>query len=278
MLFVGSVLWGALVVLSILCFAGLFLRHGWQKAQFAALPLILYFLCFHIPSGSHGDVEGKSKATLQLRHVLYSCFWFTFYIALLPLQFVDNKQTYYPPARAHLLAMYVFLNVFVILGLQFLYEEIQNMVVMVNATGGWYPWFWAFANESKPPIWVPTSTYAPDAAVTYRGHWFKSAGIRNTAAPNQISDLFLWAVFKEVDRLPRPLIFLQILVTLSLFTLLLRSNNWVAYAIMLFFNYVLLWWGIRIRKQITLKTLPLSQQQSSPSFTGSFHVHSEQAR
>jgi hypothetical protein len=265
----GGMLWFALFLVSTYCAVALVCRHSLQSSLFVFLPWLLYWVCFHFPFHTTYDLDDQRTRThLQLRHLLYSCLWFTHHITILPLQFVSTEHLYFPVLRYYLLILYVFLNTFVILSLQFLHQEAGTVVAVANATGGWYPYYVHSNKDSKPPFWSPSTIYSRAVTVLHKGTCYKAIGVRNTSSPNQFTDFMFWYVFRDIDRAPRPLVLLQIIVTLSLLTFLLRSRQWVIYTVMLLFNYCLLWCGMRVRKNILYKTLPISQQLSSLSFSG----------
>eukprot|EP00992_Anisonema_acinus_P014707 TRINITY_DN9418_c0_g1_i1.p1 TRINITY_DN9418_c0_g1~~TRINITY_DN9418_c0_g1_i1.p1 ORF type:complete len:468 (+),score=92.32 TRINITY_DN9418_c0_g1_i1:51-1406(+) len=228
------------------CGVKLLSHYPLWNAACAGYPTLVSYLFLRTPKSSNLDVHAAGR--LQLRHLAASTAAVTYYAAFLPLQFAAPEHMYYNAWRCRLFVVLVLASTLALLALQLLREELAASVARAHRLGGWarQPW-WAISG-SRIEQWDPAVTYQIGACVHYHGRYYKAVSSVATATPGNLIDRLYWWLFRCADQPFRLLVGLQCGVLGALLVLVLRSRQWAAYALLLVFNYVVLWLVLALRR------------------------------
>eukprot|EP01027_Heterolobosea_sp_BB2_P013038 GEZU01018850.1.p1 GENE.GEZU01018850.1~~GEZU01018850.1.p1 ORF type:complete len:658 (-),score=108.03 GEZU01018850.1:99-2072(-) len=210
----------------------------------------------------------------QLKHLIYSTFECGYYAGFLALGFVSgDKHVYYSLWRCSILIVYVLLNSFVLLFAQLLYTSFLDFLIHTQTVGCWHPLrstshkkpaLSRLSGDKSTPVWSPHATpYEKGAIVLYKDKYYVAVGEQNNGVPDSSLDYALYFMFENSDVTHTLLIFFQLAVVISQIVLYLYSPvNWVIPAIMLMFNYYLLYLCIWVRRE-NMSLFPTSVLKSS---------------
>ncbi|KAL6052207.1 Transmembrane protein 39A [Balamuthia mandrillaris] len=114
----------------------------------------------------------------------------------------------------------------------------------------------------KVPQWSAAhAPYRKGVLVEHRGKLYVAVGQQNMAEPGLLLPCLIFYLFAKPDRIHTCLIVFQFLVALSQLALLLNSNHWNVYGMMLLCNYYILYLCVKTRSD-NQSAWPAVQAQS----------------
>jgi len=247
----------AVTINSVFFITQLFLAHPLVNFLFLFYPSLLSVCIFGVGDG--GERRGTGRALVRrIYRLLYSAMEYAYYVGVLPLRFLQHDYLYYDLARCMLLVAFVFANALVMLLAHMLRTSFIDLYMQARALGRWEPYL-PEDEEEKPKESVRewSAQYGPyrrGAVVTHQGGFFVAKYAQNTIQPGRILlPALLYILFKNPSRTHLALIGAQGVVVTVQLGLLLSSNHWTVYGVMLAFSYAVMYYCIHTwRKNLLL--------------------------
>merc|ERR1712137_202105 len=245
----------SLVVINACYFiAQLLLSHSLTNCLFLCYPPLMLAWGFRRKRQKEYDSMDAALAW-RLRKILLTAFNFAYYIGLLPLKFLQHDYLYFDMVRCVLLLVYVFLNSFVMLFAQLLLTSFNDLYLQSQLLGYWKSFSPANDAERKYFLdnakeWKEDTIYPKGTVLLHQGKLFIAQGEENTCRPDSgFLIVLLFHLFNNPERMHVLLIGLQLFVVMSQLALLINSNYWNVYGVMIIFNYYILYLCINTRRQ-----------------------------
>jgi hypothetical protein len=257
-----------LTAISAYCLVQVALQAPLWNVQFMLYPYSSYWIWLR-PSYPAAPDDHRAQSRIQLKYWCHSTLFVTYYVTLLPLQFLTGgDHLYFSVEQCCLCALYCLMNTAVILMAQCVALDLGLNVARANTTVGYFKRQWGYnAKGSKASTWDANTPVHRHTIVQYNGAYYKAEGWMNTAKPGSWSAWLYWNLFRNTDRCPRTLIFFQASVTFILLPPLIFTRQWVLYCTLLCLNYILLLWCIHLRKTLLQRTLPQARHLANNSFS-----------
>lgn len=254
---------GAHTVLTLLLIAAVTANSVFFIVQlFLGHPLV-NFLCLFYPSllsvfifGVSGGQERTGNGRAVMRRIfklLYSAIEYAYYVGVLPLRFLQHDYLYYDLGRCVLLVAFVFINSLVMLLAHMLHTSFVDLYLQAQTLGRWEPYRPEGTERRKESVQEWSAKHGPycrGEVVTYKGGFFVARNAQNTMEPGRLLlPLLLFALFSKPDRTHLILIGVQGVVVAAQMGLLVASNHWGVYGVMLAFSYAVMFYCVYTRRK-----------------------------
>ncbi|CAJ1353283.1 unnamed protein product [Effrenium voratum] len=205
---------------------------------YLALPLLLSVLFYHGYLKSQTNVF-TAELFNMLRRCVYHSLEAAYCIGVLPLRFVRYDYIYYDTSRCAFLTFLVTVHIF----LSFLCLELHCLgseaLQQTRMLGEWRRIAEPGPKQGKPAEWSSYGgPYPRGAVVLCKGRYYEALAAQNTCMP---TSLRLWPIVFILGDSQRAKAFMLVallMLNMVLVQLVLWSNQWIMYAIMIIPNAI----------------------------------------
>ncbi|XP_076838721.1 transmembrane protein 39A isoform X1 [Brachyhypopomus gauderio] len=244
------------------------------REQFSSPAHVPAHTCLPSPELIRSEVEElKSDFNRRIKEVLFNSLFSAYYVAFLPLCFVQNTQYYDMRWSCEHLIM-VWINAFVMLMSQLLPPGYCDLLHRSAAhLGRWQRLEHGSYSNAPQHVWSEGTVWPQGVLVRHSRCLYKAVGPCNVALPSDVSHARFYILFHKPLRILNLLIGIESSVVLYQLYSLLRSERWnhtLSLGLILFCNYYVLFKLLRDR-------MVLGKAYSYPlgSSTGSLGLKSQ---
>eukprot|EP01095_Lingulamoeba_sp_RSL-Kostka_P009154 TRINITY_DN3138_c0_g1_i1.p1 TRINITY_DN3138_c0_g1~~TRINITY_DN3138_c0_g1_i1.p1 ORF type:complete len:583 (-),score=55.16 TRINITY_DN3138_c0_g1_i1:75-1790(-) len=114
----------------------LFMNHPFQQFLFLFYPSLVSLLLFDL-NKKKISTSSENYSSLKFQRLIYDSLEYGYYVALLPVRFLQYDYLYYDLFRCFIIGIYVFLNSFVLLSSQLLMTSFNELYLHSQTFGYW---------------------------------------------------------------------------------------------------------------------------------------------
>lgn len=162
-----------------------------------------------------------------------------------------SEHIYFDIWRALFFILFIILNSFILLFLQFFYEHHTRVLYYISNFG-----YWKKIKKDQIPSehqileWnIKNSPYSKGSIVLFQNGYYLATSEKNIMQPGLMIDQLLYLIFKEPERtLNWCLVFQIFIVSFQITSILVQFSDWEGYFPLIMFNYYLLYLILWIKR------------------------------